>query len=56
MLQTTRSSFTRDALRKALKEMNVKKLEEKHRIGYAKKPVGADEFSGWETEQKWGDE
>ena len=56
LLKTTRSAFTRDALRKALKEMNVKKLVEKHRVGYAKKPVASDEFSGFETEQKWGDE
>jgi metal-responsive CopG/Arc/MetJ family transcriptional regulator len=55
LLKTTRSAFTRDALRRALKEMNVKKLEEKHRIGYSKKPVACDEFSDWETEQKWGD-
>lgn len=55
LLKTTRSAFTRDALRKAIKEMNVKKLEDKHRLGYLKKPVGCDEFSDWETEQKWGD-
>jgi metal-responsive CopG/Arc/MetJ family transcriptional regulator len=55
LLKTTRSAFTRDALRRAMREMNVKKLEEKHRLGYAKKPVGCDEFSGWEAEQNWGD-
>ena len=55
-LHTTRSAFTRDALREAVQSVRNRELEERHRIGYTKKPVTDDEFDGWETEQKWGDE
>ena len=55
-LRTTRSAFTRDALRLALRNLEVRKLEEKHRAGYARKPAARDEFAPWEKEQKWGDE
>ena len=54
-LGTTRSAFTREALRSALKEVRVKDLETKHREGYKRKPVKRDEFSDWESEQAWGD-
>jgi metal-responsive CopG/Arc/MetJ family transcriptional regulator len=54
-LGTTRSAFTRGALRSALKEAHVKELESKHREGYKRKPVKRGEFSGWESEQEWGD-
>jgi predicted transcriptional regulator len=54
-LGTTRSGFTRDALRSALKELQVKKLESRHREGYKRKPVKRGEFSDWEAEQAWGD-
>ena len=55
-LKTTRSAFTRDALRAALERLRAKELEEKHRIGYGKYPVGSAEFSVWESEQDWGEE
>lgn len=55
-LCTTRSAFTRKALREALARYSVEQLERKHRKGYELHPVGADEFSVWETEQAWGDE
>ncbi len=55
-LNTTRSAFTRDALREAVKHYNISRLELKHRQGYAAHPVNKDEFSVWEKEQKWGDE
>ncbi len=55
-LRTTRSAFTRMALREALPRHNLKQLERKHRQGYEKRPVSAGEFSAWETEQAWGDE
>ncbi|EMS81455.1 MULTISPECIES: ribbon-helix-helix domain-containing protein [Desulfotignum] len=55
-LGTTRSAFTRKALREALSRYNVEQLEQKHRQGYAKQPVAADEFSVWEEEHAWGDE
>lgn len=54
-LGTTRSAFTRQALRSALKEVRVKELESRHRQGYQRKPVKRGEFSDWESEQVWGD-
>jgi metal-responsive CopG/Arc/MetJ family transcriptional regulator len=54
-LGTTRSGFTREALRSALKEVRVKELESRHREGYKRKPIKRGEFSGWELEQIWGD-
>jgi metal-responsive CopG/Arc/MetJ family transcriptional regulator len=54
-LGTTRSSFTRDALREALARFKERQLEERHRSGYAQHPVTQGEFDGWENEQAWGD-
>jgi len=50
-LRTTRSAFTREALRSALREVRVRDLESKHREGYKRKPVKRGEFSDWESEQ-----
>ena len=55
-LHTSRSAFTRKALREALARYNVEQLERKHRKGYEQQPITADEFSVWENEQAWGDE
>lgn len=55
-LQTSRSAFTRKALRDALARYKIEQLEHQHRRGYEQNPVGTDEFSIWETEQTWGDE
>ena len=55
-LNTTRSAFARDALQHAIERIRTAKLEDKHRKGYLRKPVGAGEFDVWEREQKWGDE
>ena len=55
-LQTTRSAFTRDALREAVQQYILRCLELKHRQGYAVHPVNEEEFSVWEKEQNWGDE
>jgi len=54
-LRTTRSAFTREALRSALREVRVRDMESKHREGYKRKPVKRGEFSDWESEQVWGD-
>lgn len=54
-LQTSRSAFTRKALREALARYNLEQLERKHRQGYQQHPVAVDEFSVWESEQDWGD-
>lgn len=54
-LNTSRSAFSREALRKALERENMKALELKHKKGYEKKPVNPSEFSVWEPEQDWGE-
>jgi len=54
-LGTTRSAFTRDALRMALREVCARELEKRHRAGYTKAPVRRGEFDIWEKEQAWGD-
>jgi metal-responsive CopG/Arc/MetJ family transcriptional regulator len=51
---TTRSAFTRDALRVAITGVRMKELERKHREGYQRKPVKRGEFSVWENEHAWG--
>ena len=55
-LNTTRSAFTRQALREALSRYNTEQLEQKHKKGYETHPVTADEFSVWDEEHAWGDE
>ena len=55
-LGTTRSAFTRDALRAALLKRRAKGLEDRHRRGYEKSPVRHGEFDMAESEQSWGDE
>ena len=55
-LHTNRSAFTRKALREALARYSIEQLERKHRQGYERNPVDADEFSVWEAEQAWGEE
>ena len=54
-LHTTRSAFARHALRHAIRDVQVRGMEERHRAGYARRPVSRDEFAVWEREQKWGD-
>jgi metal-responsive CopG/Arc/MetJ family transcriptional regulator len=55
-MHTTRSAFTRAALRNAIHTYKVSQLEQKHRKGYEKQPVSKEEFSVWENEQTWEDE
>jgi len=50
---TTRSGFTREALRSALGKLRIAELEQKHRDGYRRKPVKRGEFNEWEVEQVW---
>ncbi len=54
-IETTRSAFTRDALRLALKQFNTLELEKKHRKGYEQFPVNNEEFQAWGDEQVWDD-
>ena len=53
--KTSRSEFTRRALREALEKVRTRQLEIIHKAGYQKTPVVKDEFSVWEDEQEWGD-
>ncbi len=52
-LGTSRSAFARKALREALARQRDRALEERHRAGYARKPVRRAEFEVWESEQVW---
>jgi metal-responsive CopG/Arc/MetJ family transcriptional regulator len=52
-LGTTRSAFTRQALKTALRDARINELERKHREGYKRKPVKRGEFDNWGTEQVW---
>lgn len=54
-LKTTRSAFTRKALKDAIRQVNINALENRHRKGYERYPSGKTEFSVWESEQEWGD-
>lgn len=55
-LRTSRSAFTREALRDAIHRFNIRQLEAKHRKGYELHSATEEEFSVWEEEQDWGDE
>jgi metal-responsive CopG/Arc/MetJ family transcriptional regulator len=52
-LGTTRSAFTREALRSALERLAIRELERRHRQGYAAKPARRGEFDAWHGEQVW---
>jgi metal-responsive CopG/Arc/MetJ family transcriptional regulator len=52
-LKTSRSGFTRQALREALKHITTLQRETQHRRGYEADPVDPEEFSGWDKEQVW---
>ena len=54
-LGTTRSAFTREALRRALEAIRIEALEDKHRRGYQQHPVRPGELEDWEAEQVWPD-
>jgi metal-responsive CopG/Arc/MetJ family transcriptional regulator len=56
LLKTTRSAFTRLALKEALLNLKAKQLEEQHRQGYLAHPVTSAEAGVWENEQAWGEE
>lgn len=54
-LGTTRSAFTRNALREAIGRFRTKELEQRHREGYRSNPIQKGEFSVFENEQAWID-
>jgi predicted transcriptional regulator len=51
--RTTRSAFTRDALRAALAKKRVEDLEARHQEAYRRHPIRAGELDGWQDEQVW---
>jgi metal-responsive CopG/Arc/MetJ family transcriptional regulator len=55
-LRTSRSAFTRRALKAALTDLETRELERRHRDGYLSKPPRKGEFDVWESEHAWGDE
>ena len=55
-LGTTRSAFTRDALREALRRLEQKELEERQIVGYRNSPPNPQEFSISESDHAWGDD
>ncbi len=52
---TTRSAFTRIALKHELENIKIKELEKIQIEGYKKIPVKNNEFNVWEKEQVWND-
>ena len=54
-LGSSRSAFTRRALRAALERTRAEMLEQRHRKGYRDMPVKPGEFEDWEDEHAWGD-
>ncbi|GIK58716.1 MAG: ribbon-helix-helix protein, CopG family [Chloroflexi bacterium] len=54
-LNTTRSAFIRLALEQALRQYQVRRLEECDEVGYTAVPAAATETDEWATEQEWGD-
>ena len=54
-LKTTRSGFTREALRAALARMRERDLERRHREGYERHPIEPGEVGAWLDEQAWPD-
>ena len=54
-LGVTRSAFTRQALRAALRRLASAALDRRDREGYRRKPVRRGEFDSWLSEQVWPD-
>jgi metal-responsive CopG/Arc/MetJ family transcriptional regulator len=51
-----RSALIRDALRHHLRRLEIQRLEESDREGYAKRRQEADESLAWESEAAWPEE
>jgi len=54
-LHTSRSAFTREALKLAIKRYQALELEKKHKKGYQRHAVKEGEFDIFEKESAWGD-
>ena len=55
-LGTTRSAFTREALKDALRRLEEKELEELQIEGYRRDPTRQGEFEVPEADHAWGDD
>ena len=52
-LSLTRTAFVQQSLEAALRRQEVLEQERRHAQGYARHPVQADEFDGWEKARVW---
>lgn len=52
-LKTTRSAFIRLALEQALRQHQVRRLEERDEAGYKAVPATSGETDEWVSEQVW---
>ncbi len=52
-LETSRSAFLREALRQALKQLQITAMEQQQIAGYKRYPTQPDEFDVWQNEQVW---
>ena len=53
-LKTSRSAFIRQALVQAIRQHQVRRLEERDAVGYQITPAHAGETDEWLSEQDWG--
>ena len=54
-LHMTRSAFIRQSLASTLKNLEIARQEERHRLGYQRFPTTLDEMLVCEDDQAWGD-
>jgi metal-responsive CopG/Arc/MetJ family transcriptional regulator len=54
-LKVNRSALIRDALREHLRRLSILESERRDREGYARHPIGADEFAVWDKVAAWPD-
>ena len=52
----SRSALVRDALREHLRQWEIRWMEERDRVGYARRPVTREEWSRWEAAAAWPEE
>jgi metal-responsive CopG/Arc/MetJ family transcriptional regulator len=52
-MKQNRSALIRDALRRHLRALEVRELEQRDRDGYVKIPQSSDEYAAWEAEAQW---
>ncbi len=54
-LKVNRSALIRDALREHLRRLRILENERRDREGYARHPIGKDEFAVWDKVAAWPD-